>query len=129
MQSVFALMLLGSILAGALPAMGAESPLTGSEWGLGVSDAPFVQFRAKGRISGNGGCNRFFGRYATNEKIVALVPVAVTRKFCGERVMKLEREFLTWLGHARSFEFTHQSLRLLDGRGRELVKLKRRDFD
>ena len=37
--------------------------LGGSEWGEGQDSKVVIQFSADGKVSGNLGCNRFFGTY------------------------------------------------------------------
>ncbi|MEM7633369.1 MAG: META domain-containing protein [Pseudomonadota bacterium] len=103
--------------------------LAGSEWGPGDGDDRFVQFGAKGKVSGHAGCNRFFTSYEQNGSKLKIAGIATTRKLCGDAVMKREREWLGVLKRVRAIELTHLKLILYGAKRTRLATLKRRDFD
>lgn len=102
--------------------------LAGSEWGFQDGSEPFVQFRAKGELSGSGGCNNFFGTYDLDGTSLTIGPLASTKKMCAG-AMDTEREFLSALQQARRIEATHLTLNIFDASGTLLLGLKRRDWD
>lgn len=106
--------------------------LAGSEWGFkgGSDKAPerFVQFRAKGELSGSGGCNNFFGTYDLNGTALKIGPLASTKKMCAGG-MEDERAFLGALQSARRIEATHMALNIFGENGELLLGLQRRDWD
>lgn len=51
-----------------------------------------------GRISGNGGCNRYFGPYRESDGRVEIGPLATTQMMCGEEAMEVEAQYLALLG-------------------------------
>ncbi len=105
------------------------SSLAGSEWGFDGVDGPFVQFRAKGEVSGSGGCNNFFGTYEQNGDRLILGPLASTKKACIGPAMETERQFLSSLQNAHHVEATHLRLKVFAEDGSELLSLVRRDWD
>jgi len=109
-----------------------DRPLTqlaGSEWGLQNTDQ-FVAFKSEGEISGNGGCNNFFGSYTQTENALAFGPLASTKKACfGDGIMQAEQAFLSSIQKARRFEATHKVMSLYDENGEVLLTLQRKDWD
>ncbi len=105
------------------------SQLAGSEWGIEGQDEPFVQFGAKGEISGFSGCNRFFGNYEQNGERLIIGPLASTKKACAGPQMEMEREFLSALQRAHKVEATHIKLVVLDEDDEIVLDLIRRDWD
>tara|TARA_R100001369_G_C3325777_1_gene169748 strand:- start:6530 stop:6970 length:441 start_codon:yes stop_codon:yes gene_type:complete len=57
---------------------------------------PTITFAAlSGRVSGNAGCNNYFGDYTTNVNTITFGELAVTKKMCGDKnAMKVEADFL-----------------------------------
>jgi heat shock protein HslJ/uncharacterized membrane protein len=53
-----------------------------------------------GQVSGDGGCNRFSGTYATEGSKIRFGPLTATRRACAEPLMAQEREFLAALASA-----------------------------
>lgn len=105
----------------------ANAQLGGSEWGYGKNQ--FVGFRPGGKVWGNGGCNRFFGRFKITDGKLYIGPLALTRRACAPAIMKSEQSFLRKLQAARAFKFTHIRLRLYLRPGRLLLDMRRRDWD
>ena len=63
--------------------------LAGSEWGFEGGSERFVQFRAKGELSGSGGCNNFFGTYDLNGTTLTIGPLASTKKMCASGILAM----------------------------------------
>ena len=129
---------LAALLFGLLWLDGVHSaPLQGSEWKpvrMGETAVPpassaFVQFRAKGRLQGYGGCNRLFPEYEANEGCIFVGPVALTRMSCAEGVMALEAALAAALENARGYQRMRTRLVLFDKDGIPLVEMRQTDWD
>ncbi len=104
--------------------------LAGSEWRIAGNNGPFVQFGAGGQVTGDGGCNRFFGSYEIGDnKVITIGPLASTRKACPGSIMNTEARFFQDLEAAKQYRFDHLSLKLFDQSGNLLTNLIRRDWD
>jgi heat shock protein HslJ len=115
-----------SALAAAACASNAPHPdLAGTSWavesiaGEAVS-GPTIEF-AEDRVSGTGGCNRFFGGYQVDGDRLAFTGMGVTRMACEEDVMRREDEFLAVLNEAQHYRRQGDRLVILDNREREVV--------
>jgi heat shock protein HslJ len=74
-----------------------------------------VQFDA-GRISGSGGCNRYFGPYRESDGRVEIGPLATTQMMCGEEAMEVEAEYLSLLAAVTALRIEGELLRMeIDG--------------
>ena len=130
------LLALGLALLPATAAAGAAE-LAGSEWRpvrIGASDvAPdtkaFVQFKSGGELAGQGGCNRFFGRYKTEGETIEIGPIGATRMACPEPVMAAEASFLAALEAARTWARDRTTLVLFDAEKHEQARLQQTDAD
>ncbi len=65
-----------------------------------------------GRISGYAGCNCYWGDYELKGNNLSITRLSSTEKSCGERINKLEREYLTALRDAESYEIEGEKLRI-----------------
>ena len=82
--------LLGLVLAVGTAGMTMGVDLSGSKWQpsfMTASEIPSgvhmkVQFGPDGRITGYGGCNRFFGGYNISGDQIRIGPLGSTRKGC-----------------------------------------------
>ena len=123
-------LLLGTSTAGA-------AELAGSEWRpvrLGASDVAsdtkaFVQFRSGGELAGQGGCNRFFGRYKIEGETIEIGPIGATRMACPEPVMAQEASLLAAFEAARTWARDRTSLVLFDAEKHEQARLQQTDAD
>lgn len=62
-------------------------------------------------VSGNAGCNHYSGTYAVNDdKLTIEEPFAVTEMWCGEEKDAQEKEYLTTLLAAESYEVDGDTL-------------------
>lgn len=116
----------------------AESPppaadLTGTTWvaeaidGQGVLDQvrSTLAFDAVDRVSGSGGCNRFFGPVRIDGVTIAFGPLASTRMACPPPLDAQEQRFFATLDRVRAFRRDGSVLVLKDDGDRELVRLIR----
>ena len=126
---------LAVLLAAAASARADE--LAGSEWRpvrIGATDVSsdakaFVQFKSAGELAGDGGCNRFFGRYKIAGDAIEIGPLGATRMACAEPAMALEARFLAALEAARTWHRDRTSLILLDAEQHEQARLQQTDAD
>jgi heat shock protein HslJ len=124
--------LFGLVLAVGTAGMTMGVDLAGSEWRpsfLSAMDLPpgvvmQVEFQPDGRITGTGGCNRFFGGYRLSGTHIRIGPLASTRKGC-PGLIKLEAMFFATLQAAASFEQTDTALILFDAAGVRLAQFIR----
>jgi hypothetical protein len=59
---------------------------------------PTIAFDAGGRVTGSGGCNRYFGSYAIDGDAIAVGHLGATQMACAFEVMAQEDRFLDALG-------------------------------
>lgn len=68
------------------------------------------------RISGNTGCNNFFGSYKVEGEYISFTQMGATKMLCDEKSNKTERDFLNILsGKKLRFDVADQTLNLYDG--------------
>ena len=111
--------------------------LVGSEWrpvqigeqALQDSGNIFVRFEAEGRLSGHGGCNRFFGSYEITDDRVSVGPLGATRMACPGPVMELEMAFMSALEQAGGFTRDGTRLVLTDKQGNAAAAFIQTDWD
>ena len=77
-----------------------------------------------GQISGNGGCNRFFGGYTIAGNAISIGPLASTRKGC-PGLMQLEVSFFATLQSAKTFAADETKLVLFSAAGFKLAEFAR----
>jgi heat shock protein HslJ len=115
-----------SALAAAACASNApHTSLSGTSWavesiaGQAVS-GPTIEF-AEDRVSGTGGCNRFFGGYSVDGDRLTFSAVGSTRMACEEEIMRREDAFFAVLNEAQNFRRDGDRLVIRDNREREVV--------
>lgn len=109
------------------------SALQGTEWlaedigGRGVLDIvqSTLTIGADGKLSGSGGCNRYFGTATVKNGKVSIGPLGSTQMACVPAQMDQERKFLDALGATKGFRIDGGKLILLDGRDKPLMRLAR----
>lgn len=88
----------------------------------------FIEFSEPPRLTGNGGCNRFFGMYRYDDRTLAIEPeVGSTKMACEATVMAQEQQLFQWLPEATRAELVDGQLHLLDSNGRTLMQADRLD--
>lgn len=126
--------LFGLVLAVGTAGASMGVDLAGSEWRpsfMSAAELPAgikmqVEFQPDGRITGSGGCNRFFGGYTISGNHIKIGPLASTRKGC-PGLIKVEATFFATLQAASSFEQTGTTLILFDASGGKLAQFVRAD--
>jgi heat shock protein HslJ len=124
--------LFGLVLAVGTAGMTMGVDLAGSEWRpsfMSAADLPAgikmqVEFQPDGKITGSGGCNRFFGGYTISGNRIKIGPLASTRKAC-PGLLRVETAFFATLQAASSFEQTGTTLVLFDDAGAKLAQFVR----
>lgn len=125
-------------VAGCAGAPGANTPdspapLVGTTWlaqtinGQQASLAPASQvtFDTGSKITGNGGCNTFFGTIGYSGDQLAVGPLATTRKMCPPEVMNQEAQFIRGLETAQRYEMSQWLLTLYGPSGNAQMTLTR----
>ncbi len=116
------------LAAGVTQSIAAE--LAGSEWGFASDDKRFIQFQGEGKVSGHGGCNRFFGGYETGaEGQLSFSALGATRMACPGLIMQQEAAFMGLLENTRAMKPDGTRLLLLDDQQNVLAELVRKDWD
>ena len=124
--------LFGLVLAVGTAGMTMGVDLAGSEWRpsfISAADLPAgikmqVEFQPDGRITGSGGCNRFFGGYTVSGNHIKIGPLASTRKGCPD-LLRAETALFARLQAASIFEQTDTTLTLFDEAGAKLAQFVR----
>jgi heat shock protein HslJ len=119
------------------PAVAQSTELAGSEWRPQWADGvtspqgteTFVRFEAEGRVTGHGGCNRYFGSYKITGDAVEFGPLGATRMACPNPIMDWETALFKVLEAAKTFKRDGANLTLFDAGGEELLQLLQTDWD
>jgi heat shock protein HslJ len=123
--------LLGLVFVIGTSGMTAGADLAGSTWRpsfMSASELPaghhmLVEFKPGGEISGNGGCNHFFGPYTISGNAIRIGPLASTRKGC-PGLIRVEAAFFAALEAANTFRQDGATLVLFDAAGTELARFE-----
>jgi len=83
----------------------------------------YVQFEADGQVSGNAGCNRFFGSYELLDEKLAIGPLGATRMACPEPAMSFEITLLELLQSSTTAVTANERLALRNNQGDTIVRL------
>jgi putative lipoprotein len=136
-SSAFSLaVLLAALLSTLSQAQAAPTPeLVGSNWrpvqigALTIPEDPraLLRFNEDGKLTGRGGCNRFFGTFKTSGTDINLGPIGSTRMACREPIMQRENAFFAALENTASFKIDAGSLQLFDAAGSELARFVQAD--
>jgi heat shock protein HslJ len=124
--------ILGLVLAVGTAGMTMGVDLTGGKWQpsfMTQVEIPAgvhmnVQFGPDGRITGYGGCNRFFGGYTISGDQISIGPLGSTRKGC-PGITQIETSFFSTLQAAKSFTQDDTTLTLFDAAGGKLAQFVR----
>jgi heat shock protein HslJ len=120
-----AVVLLVALMAGGA-AKAADAPaLAGTTWraetitGRPVVDsaASTITFEADGRVSGHGGCNRYFGTSTIAGEQLSFGAMAATRMACAPGLMDQEARFFEALGSAERWTIGADGLLLIYSAG------------
>ncbi|NJN26311.1 MAG: META domain-containing protein [Cyclobacteriaceae bacterium] len=108
-----------------------KSDLTGKDWKLAYmiengttiqieNKIPVLRFSNDGEISGNGGCNNFFGSYSLLDRTIRIGQVGATKMMCADGA-DLEQSFLKVLSGELRGLFSNDQLILSSDGGNRLV--------
>lgn len=89
----------------------------------------FIQFKSDGKVSGHGGCNRFFGAYRIFENKIEMGPLASTRMACEQPIMDMEQVFLSAFDGVGIFKRNRTKLELFDADGKPKINFIQTDWD
>jgi heat shock protein HslJ len=108
----------------------ALTSLAGTEWGPEAAGKTeqYIQFKETD-VAGQGGCNRFGGRYTFDGHALKIGPLASTRMACEPEVMNAEQAWLQMLERVTAAEATPTKLVLKDKSGAVIATLRRQDWD
>ncbi|MBN8606406.1 MAG: META domain-containing protein [Caulobacterales bacterium] len=120
--SLIGLALACGLAAAACASVAPEAPLSETRWVVqsingqpAVFRTPTLEFAAD-RVSGTGGCNRYFGGYAVNGERLIFSGVGSTEMACEQPVMAQESAFHAALGAVRFYRRDGETL-VLEGEG------------
>jgi heat shock protein HslJ len=93
----------------------------------GTEDRPFLIFMPEGKVTGSGGCNRFFSSYQVNGVSLKMGLIGATRMFCNDPpwLMDMEGDFFSCLERSSRFELTKDSLCIFDSDDRQILNFIR----
>jgi heat shock protein HslJ len=114
--------------------MNENTSLTGTSWwvediaGKGVIDMSHttIEFGGDDNVSGDTGCNRYFGSVEIQASELAFGPLAGTRKACAAALMDQEQKFFEAMANVTGWELAETGLlHLLDQTGTSLLRASR----
>lgn len=82
-----------------------------------MADIPVTATFNDGQLSGNGGCNSYFGSYAVDGSSLTITPAGTTMMACPEKVMAQEQAFMAALGSSASYKVTGDKLEIMNADG------------
>lgn len=80
---------------------------------------------AENSISGNTGCNKFFGSFSVDGKSLQFEDMGQTKMYC-EEYMEVERAFNNNIGRVSQYSFEDDKVLLKDEEGNTLLELKKK---
>ena len=95
----------------------------GTEISVPEGHNPYLAFLKDSKISGETGCNRFFGDYTIKGKTLAFTNVGSTRMMCPQ--MAFENAFMDAINTAAQFTLADDTLVLKDKDGNIIAILKK----
>jgi len=100
----------------------------GSEATVLTDRQVFIDFTGDGKISGSGGCNRYFGGWGILEgtkDTIRIWRTGSTKMACDGPIMTQEYRFLEELSRASSYETEGKELRLYYNEGQGVLRFSR----
>jgi heat shock protein HslJ len=116
--------------------MNDNSTLQGTAWwvediaGKGVIDRSHttIKFLEEGKVSGDTGCNRYFGSYEITGETLTFGPLASTRRACAESLMNQEMAFLETMAQVSHWTVAQTGLlHLHNPEGKSLIRASATD--
>lgn len=85
-----------------------------------------IEFSDPPRLTGNAGCNRFFGIYEyQNGTLNVDEALGASKMLCPSSVMAVENQLLSFLPQSRQIQIEKGRIELRDSRGRLLISAQR----
>lgn len=109
-----------ALAAAACASTAPRNELAGTSWIAEGQPGATLAF-GRDRISGSGGCNRFFGGYDMQDTRIALVGVDGAHRVCAGEIMRQEADFLAAIAAAQTYRRDGDRLTLSGGEGPPLV--------
>lgn len=102
--------------------------LEGTGWVMASAGkrAPMIHFEAEGKVTGFGGCNRFFGGYVQSGERLSFSALGSTRMACPGNAMAVESSFFDMLSKVAAAKIEGGKLLLLDGAGKQIGALSKK---
>lgn len=115
------------------PAPAGDHPLVNTAWRVrdvdqrpvSIEPAATLVVESRERVSGHAGCNRYVGRVGLEGGNIVISQVGSTRMACAAALMEQEQRFLAVLQAVAYWERRDEVLLLLDGEGRQRIRLIR----
>jgi putative lipoprotein len=125
--------LAAALLLAACAAAGPQAELHGQTWTLArIEGAPVaapgrstLRVADDGKISGEGGCNRYSGGAELTDHAITFGPLLATKRACEPAVTRQEVRLFEGLRRAAGWRIEDGALALLDAAGHELLRLSR----
>lgn len=95
----------------------------GFEIQIPADHTPAISFLKEGKVSGETGCNRFFGDFAADENGLSFKNMGSTRMLCPQ--MEFESAYLGALDMVASFTIKNDTLTLKDNNGNIIAVLEK----
>jgi heat shock protein HslJ len=89
----------------------------------GLKNRPFLIFMPDGKVTGSGGCNRFFSSFEITGSALKMGLIGATRMYCHDPpwLMDMEGDFFSCLERCSGFELAEDSLTVFDAEGKQLL--------
>jgi heat shock protein HslJ len=93
----------------------------------GQEERPFLIFMPEGKLTGSGGCNRFFASYDVTGSTLKVGLIGSTLMFCQDPpwLMDMEGDFFSCLQRSYRFELAEDSLKIFDQEDKQLLCFER----
>ena len=95
----------------------------GQEISVPEGHSPYLAFLKDSKISGETGCNRFFGDYSAKGKNLTFTNVGSTRMMCPQ--MAFENAFIGAINETAQYTLAGDTMALKDKEGNIIVLLKK----
>ena len=92
------------------------------EMRMDADTTAFIRFDSDGTVSGNAGCNRFFGNWELSAGVLELGQLGTTRMACPESANSLEIAFLEQIETVRSAARAETRLLLKDADSQPVMR-------
>lgn len=93
----------------------------------GLENRPFLIFMPDGKVTGSGGCNRFFSSFKVTDTTLKIGLIGATRMYCHDPpwLMDMEGAFFGCLVRSFRYELGEDNLTIFDEEGKQLLNFIR----